>query len=108
MSKRKNETPEEYAQRRKSNYVGMALNNRECMLLERLQEGPATLRELATLIESDVKQVSSYLSIMRRKLQPLNVMITKHRGGNRNEPLLFELELANAISLDGAIHKSRN
>lgn len=86
---------------KRKSYIGKPLNNRERILLERLQEGPATLRELATLTMTDVKQVSSYLSIMRRKLQTLNVTITKHRGGNRNEPLLFELELTNGIPLDG-------
>ena len=101
MYRRKNETSLSFAKRRHQSYIGKPLNNRERIILERLQEGPTTLREMATLIGSDVKQVSSYLSIMRHKLQTLNVTITKHRGGNRNEPLLFELELINEIPLDG-------
>lgn len=79
--------------------AGVKLGPREKLIVDRLQQGPATRKELGALISHDGQtyrsnavKVSTYLGNIRWKLKPIGWTVPKHEGGNRYIERLFELK----------------
>ena len=75
------------------------LGPREKLIVDRLQQGPATRKELGALFSHDgiayrsnAIMVSTYLGNLRYKLRRIGWTVPKHEGGNKYIERLFELK----------------
>lgn len=77
----------------------LKLGPRENLILTRLEQGPATRKELGALFSHDgiayrsnAVMVSTYLGNLRYKLRRIGWTVPKQEGGNRYTERLFELK----------------